>query len=58
MDENVDAARLFACFNKLSAEQKKEIITTAESLLKRQKEDRTGSVEGEGQQEENAGGPA
>ncbi|MDR1306779.1 MAG: hypothetical protein LBK74_04315 [Treponema sp.] len=37
MDENTEAARLFACFNKLSAEHKKEILVKAESLLKRQK---------------------
>ncbi|MDR2661797.1 MAG: hypothetical protein LBC31_02235 [Treponema sp.] len=39
MDENTEAAKLFACFNKLSAEHKKEILARAESLLKRQKKD-------------------
>jgi hypothetical protein len=47
MDENTELAKLFACFNKLSAKQKKIILAKAESLLKRQKKDKT--------QKENAG---
>ncbi|MDR1143030.1 MAG: hypothetical protein LBK77_02275 [Spirochaetaceae bacterium] len=49
MDENTEAARLFACFNKLSAEQKKEILAKAESLLKRQKKNKA-RKENEGRQ--------
>jgi hypothetical protein len=38
VDKNTELARLYDCFNRLSAEQKKEVIKTAESLLEQQEE--------------------